>query len=271
MPIPFAALWGILQGVTEFLPVSSSGHLALIPWLFGWPVPGLLFDLVVHGGTLLALVAYFWQDVKDLFLGAWGLLRTRRLNGPKERLTAWVLVSAVPAAVLGALASDFVERALGAPWVVSLFLAVTGGILYLAERLGRRTRALNTLGWRDALGIGLAQAVALMPGISRSGATISAGLARGFEREAAARFSFVMSLPVVAGALLMEGLQALRSGVSTTAGLGLLVGFAVSAASGYLALRFLFRHLRARSLRPFAYYCWAIACVGLAASLLRGL
>lgn len=271
MPLPLAALWGILQGVTEFLPVSSSGHLALIPWLLGGSVPGLLFDLVVHGGTLLAILAYFWRDVKGLFVGAWRLVSRRRADTPEGALVWWILVSALPAAVAGALASDLVERALTAPWMVSALLAATGGILYFAERLGRRTRALDSLGWRDALWIGLAQAVALMPGISRSGATISAGLMRGLERQAAARFSFLMALPVIAGALMMEILHALRGGLPPAEGASLWVGFVASALSGYWALRFLFRHVRARSLRPFAYYCWAIAFVGLAVSLLRGM
>jgi len=270
MPLPLAVLWGILQGVTEFLPVSSSGHLALIPWLLGGPVPGLLFDLVVHGGTLLAILAYFGRDIKGLFVGVWRLVRRRRADTPEGALVWWILVSALPAAVAGALASDLVERTLNAPWMVSAFLAVTGGILYLAERLGRRTRALDSLGWRDALWIGLAQAVALLPGISRSGATISAGLMRGLERQAAARFSFLMALPAIAGALMMEILHALRGGLPPAEGASLWVGFAASALSGYLALRFLFRHIQVRSLRPFAYYCWAIAFVGLAVSLLRG-
>lgn len=270
MPILFAALWGILQGLTEFLPVSSSGHLALIPWLLGWPVPGLFFDLVVHGGTLTAILVYFRRDIQGLLIGAWRLLRTRRLSGPEEALTLWVLVSAMPAAVLGALANGLIEQLLGVPWAVALLLGGTGGILYLAEHLGRRERPLGALGMRDALWIGLAQTAALLPGVSRAGATIAAGLVRGLKREAAARFSFLMSLPVVVGALLMEGIQALKGGVSAPEGLSLLVGFGMAALSGYMALAFLFRHLQVRSLRPFAYYCWAIALIGLVASLLRG-
>lgn len=271
MPVFFAALWGVLQGLTEFLPVSSSGHLALVPWLLGWPVPGLLFDLVVHGGTLTAILVYFRRDIKGLFVGAWRLLRTRQMEGPEATLTAWVLLSAVPAAIVGMLASDLVERAINTPWAVSLLLAGTGSILYLAEHLGQRERPFNALGVKDALWIGLAQAVALLPGVSRSGATIAAGLLRGLKREAAARFSFLMSLPVIAGALLMESLQALQSGVGAPERLGLLVGFVAAALSGYFALAFLFRHVQARNLRPFAYYCWGIALVGLTVSLLRGI
>jgi undecaprenyl-diphosphatase len=264
-----AAFWGLLQGLTEFLPVSSSGHLVLAPWLVGWPAPDLAFDLMVHLGTLVAIVVVMRRDVADLLAAAWRLARQRRVVDAKERLVVLIVVSAIPAALLGALASDAIEAALQAPWAVSLLLAATGAILFLSDRLALRGRSLDALRPRDALLIGLAQAAALLPGISRSGATIAGGLMRGLSRREAARFSFLMVLPVIAGASLVQLLRVLRDGLSATVAVNLGVGFLVAAASGYAALSFLLRHLQTRSLRPFAYYCWGLALLGLAVSLLR--
>lgn len=277
-----AAFWGLLQGLTEFLPVSSSGHLALAPWLLGWPAPDLTFDLLVHLGTLAAVVAYLRRDVAALLAAAWRLARLRRIVDAPTRLAALIVVSALPAALLGALFNDLVEQAIQAPWAVSLLLAVTGGILFLSERLpesaqrlpesaqrlARRERPLEALTVADALGIGLAQAVAMLPGISRSGATIGAGLLRGLTRREAARFSFLMALPVITGATLVQLLRVLRGGLAAAPAANLGVGLAVAAVSGYAALRFLLRYLQTHSLRPFAFYCWGLALVGLAASVI---
>lgn len=268
MTLWHAAFWGLLQGLTEFLPVSSSGHLALAPFLLGWPTPDLTFDLVVHLGTLGATVVYLRRDVAALLAAAWRLARRRRMADADTRLVALIALSALPAVVLGALFNDLVERAIQAPWAVSLLLLVTGGILFASERLARRERPLEALTWADALWIGLAQAVAMLPGISRSGATIGAGLLRGLRRRDAARFSFLMVLPVIAGATLMQLWRVLRGHVMSASAAHLAVGLAVAAVSGYAAIAFLLRHVQTRSLRPFAYYCWALALVGLAASVI---
>ncbi len=264
-----AALWGLLQGLTEFLPVSSSGHLAIVPWIVGLPTPDLTFDLVVHLGTLLAVIVFMWGDICSLWAALVHIVRTRRVEGPQERLVIWLVVGTVPAAVAGAFAQDLVERLISAPWAIALFLALTGTLLYIAERLGRRERPLEALGLGDTLSIGLAQALALIPGLSRSGATISAGLLRGLTRDAAARFSFLLSMPIIAGAALVHVGDALAKGLSSDVALTLAVGLVVAGSSGFLALRFLFRHIQKRSLRPFAFYCWGLAALGIILSFAR--
>ncbi|MCD6520828.1 MAG: undecaprenyl-diphosphatase UppP [Anaerolineae bacterium] len=257
-----AALLGVLQGLTEFIPVSSSGHLVIIPWLLGWPSPGLSFDVLVHLGTLVALLLYFRRDIYELLLGAWELCRRRRLETFRARLLLLILLSALPAALLGYLLEDKISQAFETPWVASLFLLVTGGLLFTSEWLGKRTQTIEQLGWGQALLIGLAQSLALLPGISRSGATISAGLLCGLKRPAAARFSFLMVLPVILGATAFELLQAAQGG-ALAGSWQLGVGFLAALLSGYAALGFLIRHLQSHSLRPFAYYCWALGTLGL--------
>lgn len=269
MTLYHAIFWGLLQGLTEFLPVSSSGHLALIPWLVQWPVPDLLFDLVVHLGTLAAILVYMRRDVAFLFVAAWRVIRTRKISDEGERLVVLIVLSAIPASILGALINTLVDEALQVPWVVSLLLAGTGTVLYVAERLGRRERTMDSLRPRDAWLIGVAQALALLPGLSRSGTTIATGLMRGLRRHDAARFSFLMALPVIAGAAGVQLVRGLSGGMNAEAAANLTMGFVMAGLGGYAALHFLFRYLQGRNLRPFAYYCWAIALLGLTISLVR--
>lgn len=256
-----AVLWGVLQGATEFLPVSSSGHLVLAPWLLGRSAPSVTFDVIVHAGTLLAMVVYFWRDILALLAGLWQSWRRRQLT-PEGRLALMIAVSAVPAGLAGLLLEDYLGAAFGAPKGVAALLLVTGALLAMSERLGRRERPLETLSWRDAVTIGLAQGVALLPGISRSGATISAGLLRGLDREAATRFGFLMVLPLVAGATAYELLGLSGEGGQVASGL-LVTGFAVAAVTGYVALRLLLGLVRRHSLWPFAIYCWAMGLFSL--------
>ena len=259
MGIIQAIVLGLLQGATEFIPVSSSGHLVLVPWLLGWDSPGLVFDTVVHWGTLVAVLAYFWRDWLDL-IGAWlrGLLRWD-WRDPLARL-AWLLIlGSIPAAVLGFLFEDFFESLFGKPGWVALFMLVTAVLLTLGELLGKRRREIADLGWPDALVIGLAQASAIAPGISRSGATISTGLFRGLERDAAARFSFLLATPIIFGAGLFKLLD--LGSMADPAGQipALAAGFLAAALSGYVCIWALLRYLRRGSLYPFAIYC---ACAG---------
>jgi len=263
-----ALVLGILQGATEFLPVSSSGHLVLVPWLAGWPDAGLTFNAVVHLGTFLAVIACFWGDVM-LLVRAWCTsVRHRRMSTPEERLAWLIVLSAVPAALAGYLLKFFFEALFGSPGSVAGLLIVTGIILLLGERASSRQRDVSALRVPDALLIGLAQAMAIAPGISRSGATISAGRVTGLSREGAARFSFVMGIPVIAGAAALEVLDALRAGTTTDQTLLLVTGFVTAGLAGYLSIRGLLRMVRTRSLRPFAYYCWAIGLLGLVAAAL---
>jgi undecaprenyl-diphosphatase len=261
-----ALLLGLLQGATEFIPVSSSGHLVLVPWLLNWPEPGLAFDAVVHWGTLLAIGVYFWRDltlVASAWLQGW---RARSWPDPKGRLAWLILIGTLPAVALGLLLEDWFEALFGAPGAVSAFLIVTGLLLAGSERLGRRESGEEQLKWWDALLIGLGQAAAIAPGISRSGATMAAGLLRGMRREAAARFSFLLGTPVILGAGVLQLAKLAMSEQVEEEWRTLVLGFAAAAASGYLCIRFLLRYLRRRSLYPFALYCCVAGMVALVAS-----
>lgn len=250
-----AILLGLVQGATEFIPVSSSGHLVLVPWLLGWPEPGLVFDTVVHWGTLVAVLAFFWRDWLAL-ITAWvqGLVRWD-WREPQARLMWLLIVGTIPAALIGLLLEDFFESLFSAPVWVSVFMLVTAALLALSERLGSRTREMGDLRWTDSLAIGLGQAAAIAPGISRSGATIAAAVFRGLERPAAARFSFLLSTPIILGAGLFQ-LVDLASAPDALAQVPVLVaGFLAAALSGYVCIWALLRYLERGRLYPFAVYC----------------
>ncbi|MGD2040159.1 MAG: undecaprenyl-diphosphatase UppP [Anaerolineae bacterium] len=269
MNIIQAIVLGVLQGATEFVPVSSSGHLVLVPWLLGWDSPGLVFDTVVHWGTLVAVLAYFWRDWWEL-ITAWltGLVRWD-WRDRQARLMWLLILGTLPAAVIGFLLEDLFESLFGAPGWVSLFLLVTAGLLSVSEWLGKQSRDTGDLRSRDALYIGLGQAAAIAPGISRSGATIAAGLLRGVRRADAARFSFLLSTPIIFGAGLFK-LTDLFSAPDALAQLPLLaVGFLAAALSGYLCIRFLLRYLQRGKLYPFAIYCACFGIFCLVVALLR--
>jgi undecaprenyl-diphosphatase len=269
MSILQAILLGLLQGLTEFIPVSSSGHLVLVPWLLGWAAPGVAYDTVVHLGTLVAVVLYLRREIIALVRGGWGSLRTLKLETVEARLFWLLIVSAIPGGLMGYLWADFFERLFGSPRVVSLLLMVTGLLLFAGERLGRRSMTLEKMGLGQALVMGLAQGCAIAPGLSRSGATISAGLLCGLKREEAARFSFLMSIPIIAGAAAAQLLKVSSAGLGAPQALHLGLGFVAALASGYMAVRFLLKHLQTHSLGAFSYYCWGIGLVGLALSFVR--
>lgn len=254
-----AIFLGILQGTTEFLPVSSSGHLVLIPWLLGWASPGLAFDAMAHWGTALAVIIYFWRDWVDLIAAA--LRSLPRIWKGEARLAWLIILGTFPAAIIGYLLEDFFERMFARPVAAAGFLLVTAALLIASERLGRRERGLDDLAWRDALIIGAAQALAIFPGISRSGATIAAGLTRGLEREPAARFSFLLATPIILGAGLFKGVELVQMGGLMAQAPALVVGFVTAALVGLGCIHFLLSYLRRRRLYPFAAYC---ALVGIA-------
>jgi len=270
MTLLHAIFLGILQGATEFIPVSSSGHLVLVPWLLNWPEPGLAFDAILHWGTVVAVLAVFWRDLHRLLLAGLESLRTRSLEDPDARLAWWIIIGTVPAAVIGFLFEDFFEALFGTPIAAAGFLLVTGIVLSLSERLGARTREAEEMGWFGALLVGLAQAAAIAPGISRSGATIAAGLFLGVRRAAAARFGFLLMVPIVLGAGLLSLLDLAGAGVLVGDWPLLASGFLAAAISGYLCVRFLLNYLRRGRLYVFALYVWLFGAMSLAVALVRG-
>ena len=268
-----ALILGIVQGATEFLPISSSGHLVLAPWLFGWdiePKAAFVFDVLVQWGTIVAVIAYFWRDLLSI-AKAWlaGLWKRDPFADPQARL-AWLLILAtLPAALFGLLLKSTIERTFDQPLTVSLFLLATAGLLYFAERGSRPYKEMAVLTWVDSLWIGLAQTLALFPGISRSGATIAGGLFRGLERDQAARFSFLLSVPAMVGA----GLIALIDLVNATNTMDqitpLVVGFLAAIVTGFIAIHWLLRYLQRHRLYVFSMYCIVVAMGGILLYALR--
>lgn len=266
-----AALVGLIQGLTEFIPISSSAHLELAPWILGWETDGLIgslaFDVFLHLGTLVALLVYFFRDWIR-YIGAWlASVRERRIGGDPDRRIAWLLVLAtIPAAIIGFALEGFIEEAFhgdddGARLAIAGFLVIGATALYLADRLGRRTRELEGLTLPSALTIGFSQALALFPGISRSGATLTAGLALGLTREAAARFSFLLATPITFGAGLYGSRRLFEEAHSQAEWVAIAVGFVVAALSGLAAIGFLLAWLRRRSVAVFSAYRIAFALV----------
>ena len=269
-----ALIMGIVQGLTEFLPVSSSGHLIIVPFLFGWHDPfidSLAFSVMLHIGTLLALFIYFWADWVRLVPAGLAALRDRSLRNDPDRRLAWLLLAAtVPAAIVGFLFNDIIESNVREVGLVAVTLVVGGGILWLADRRGARSKGVADVSFPVAIGIGVAQALALVPGISRSGISISAARFAGLDREAATRFSFLMATPVTAGAAVFE----LRKLVTGEAGVDvsvepLVVGMVAAFLSGILAIAVLLRYVRTRSLNVFVWYRLVLAGVVLVAWLAR--
>jgi len=263
-----AAVLGLLQGAGEFLPISSSGHLIVLPYLLGWPDSGLAFDVALHLGTLAAVAFAFWRDWLRLVQGGLrGLLARRPLADSDSRLLLYLAIATLPGAVAGMLLDDWAETVFRSPSLVALMMALMGAVLWYADRRAGTAAEGEVIPLRDALLIGFAQALAIVPGTSRSGATISIALLLGHRREAAARFSFLLALPITAAAALGKVPDLVTSG----AALGpVLVGMLTAAVSGFVAIRFLLRYVRTRSYAPFVYYRFAFALVVLAVLFLRG-
>lgn len=257
-----ALLLGIVQGLTEFLPISSSGHLIIVPWLQDYTFLldnqdfNKTFDVALHAGTLIAAVAYFRREVVRLTRGFLEALRARAIATADQRLSVAIAVATVPAVIAGGLGADFIADHLGEPWMIALQLIFFGALLLHADRLPQR-KGLEGSSLRDGLYIGLAQVLALAPGTSRSGITITAARYLGLDRDSAARFSFLMLIPIVAGATVYEAIGALDEGLPSGVGGPMAVGTIAAAVSGYLAIAFLLRLVRTASYAPFVYYRYA--------------
>ena len=282
----------VVQGVTEFLPISSTAHLILVPWLLGWQDQGLTFDVALHAGTLLAVLTYFAREwwalltvtLRHILRGEWRLLAAREgpltegslasaaagLAGYDARLLFILAASTIPAGLAGIFLEEYAESLFRSPILIALMLMAVAGLMWLADRRAQLVRTMDSVGWADGLIVGAAQALAVIPGTSRAGITITAGLFRNLNREAAARFSFLLATPIIGGAALKKAYEVWKLG--WPAGLSAFdfaIGIAVSAAVGYAAIAFLLRYLQVRTLKIFIAYRLALGVIILGVELLR--
>jgi len=271
-----AIILALVQALTEFLPVSSTAHLILFPWLLNWPDPGLAFDVALHAGTLLAIVLYFFKDWLTLILCGLGLkypaADSTEQVAMHRRMFWYMVVGTIPAAVLGKLFHHQIEDELRKPLIIGISLVVVALLMWWADSKSRLERKLESSNMGDAVGIGAAQAIALWPGVSRSGITITAGLFRGFTREAATRFSFLLSAPVIAGAVLTELPKLVRMHKSGGLDLSLstlAISILVSGFAGYAVIAFFLRYLQTKTLKPFIVYRLLFGMLVLVLALLR--
>jgi undecaprenyl-diphosphatase len=281
-----AVILGIVQGLTEFIPISSSAHLIIVPWLFGWTDPALdslSFDVALHLGTLVALVVYFWNDWKRFVVAGVRSIAERKIGDDRDRKLAWYLViGTIPGGIIGLLFEHKIENLFhpeggsittSAMVWMGIIVAALGALLFLAERLAKHLRRMDGVSLRDAIIIGCSQALAIFPGVSRSGSTITAGLAVGLERETAARFSFLLSAPIIAGAglkSLWDIYKGIHSGAIMSSEIALFpVGFVAAAISGYFCSKYLLRFMQKNPTDIFVYYRWALAVFVIIVALVR--
>lgn len=255
-----ALVLGIVQGLTELLPISSSGHLILVPWLADWryleahPDFNKTFDVALHLGTLVAVVVYFWGDVVRYVTAWFRSVRRRSVSGPDERIAWYVFAATIPAALAGAAGEDVIEEKLGQPWQIAILLAVFGVLLWLADRLPER-RTIQDLRFGTAFAVGVSQIIALIPGVSRSGITITAGRAIGLDRDSAARFSFLLLIPIVFGAVVYKGMKHVLIESLPPGSTGpFLVGTLAAAGVGLVAIDALLGYVRRHDYSPFVLY-----------------
>ena len=249
-----AAVLGAVQGLTEVLPISSSAHLILIPKFLKWPESGLTFDVALHVGTFLAIALYFWRDILELIGNFCSACRSG-INTPARRLPFYIIAATIPAALAGKTLEGPIEEIFRqSPMIIALLLIFFGLLLAFADTTGAKRWRVDRITLKCAVIIGLAQCLALLPGVSRSGITISAALLLGFHRESAARFSFLISLPIVAGAAILKMGQLLQTGIPAGEGIPLLIGISTSAFFGYLSVAFLLKMVQRDSLYPFVWY-----------------
>ena len=267
MTIFQALVLGIIQGLTEFLPISSSAHLALAPFLFGWQDPGLAFDVALHFGTLVAVLWFFRKEWVALTRAAVGILKTRRLDTVEKKRVVFLILATIPGAIGGLLLEEKAETVFRAPTLTAIALIVMGIILWAVDRFVSQARPLERMTWIEALLIGIAQVVALIPGVSRSGSTITAGRALKFDRQSAAIFSFLMSMPITAAAVVLKAPDVLKQG---NLGAEVAVGILAAGVSAWLAISVLLRYVSKHSYGIFALYRVILGVVVLAIIHWRG-
>jgi undecaprenyl-diphosphatase len=272
MPILHVIILAIVQGLTEFLPISSTAHLHLASWLFGWEADSLTFDIMLHLGTLLAIVLYFFTDWIQIIGQAFGVQAGHDRELQQNRALLWLLaIGSVPIGIAGVLFHKQADTVWRTPWVIGIMLIGIGIVMWLAERAGRRVRDLGAINGSDAISIGLSQALAVVPGCSRSGITMSTGLFRNLTRESAARFSFLLSTPAIAAAAAMA-LKDIHKhgGLHEMLSAQFIVGVSVSAITGCIVIAWFLRYLRRFTLMPFVYYRIVAGIVVLALAAFRG-
>jgi len=269
MPIYQAVVLAIVQALTEFLPVSSTAHLVLIPWLFGWKDAGLTFDVALHAGTLVAVVIYFFRDWIQIIGQGFGLNIGVDPDIRQNRNLLWLLaVASIPIGIVGYLFDKQADTTWRQPYVIGTMLILVGIVLWMAEKRRVGSKSMSTIQWSDGIAVGLAQAVSVIPGTSRSGATISAGLFRNMTRETAARFSFLLSTPAIAAAVAKKAWDIHKEGgIPPDMKVPIVVGIIVSGVLGAIVIAFFLRYLRHSSLMPFVYYriVFGIIVIALAA------
>lgn len=255
MPLYQAIILAVVQGLTEFLPVSSTAHLAVIPRLFGWTDRGLDYDVALHVGTLVAVLIYFFRDWIQVVANGFGLPYRGSRPDENSRMLLWFLVAAtIPAALAGKLLKHYAEGPWRNLYVIGVSMILLGLLMGFADRFGKEKHGLNQMNWLDAILIGIGQAFAIIPGVSRSGSTITVGRFRHLDREAAARFSFLLSTPIIAGAALSDALDMRKTGIPTDMKVPYVVGMIVSAVVGVIVIAFFLRYLRRNSLAVFVWY-----------------
>ncbi len=269
MPIYQAVVLAIVQALTEFIPVSSTAHLVLIPWLFGWKDGGLTFDVALHAGTLVAVIIYFFRDWIQIIGQAFGLNLGSDPDLRQNRNLLWLLAAgSIPIGIVGYLFDKQADTTWRQPYVIGTMLILVGIVMWMAEKRRIGSKSMSTIQMGDAVAVGLAQAVSVIPGTSRSGATISAGLFRHMNRETAARFSFLLSTPAIAAAVAKKGWDIHKEGgIPADMKTPIVVGIVVSGVLGAIVIAFFLRYLRRSSLMPFVYYriVFGIIVIALAA------
>ena len=262
-----ALVLGLVQGLSEFLPISSSAHLALTPWLFGWEPGGLAFDVALHIGTLIAVAWYFRREWVALARSAVSIVRQRGVRTPEEWRVIFLIVATIPAAIAGLTLEDLAETTFRSPLLIAINLIVMGILLWLVDRMAKHDRPLSSMRLKDAVVIGFIQCLALLPGVSRSGSTITAGRLLAFDRQAAAIFSFLMSFPVTLAAAVLKAPDAFTPGTDAAT---IFIGIAAAALSSWLAIAVLLRFVTRHSFGVFAAYRLVLGAIVLAVLAARG-
>jgi len=250
-----AIILGIIQGLTEFLPISSSAHLVIFPKILNWPYWGKTFDTFLHFGTFLALIIYFWKDLIKIIKGFFNSIKDKNLSGDfYKKLPYLLIITAIPGALFGFFFEDFLEEKMSQLLPIGIMLIIFSIILWVADYFGKKTKEIKEVSWLESIIIGISQALALMPGVSRSGITMTAGLFMNFKRKTAAEFSFLASIPIVGGAAIYKIISTIKEGIDPHMMGIILVGLIASFLSGYFAIKFLLKYLEKGSFLIFVVY-----------------